>query len=280
MKIRALILLSLPCVFALAQRPAHPSSEPRGGGGPVGGAGAESAISDRQIGGVISISGNDGPRDPGNGGTNAGGIKLMPPRPGGAPKITRVEYFVPKSGPKRKVVMPPVMPTATEAPTTKFWAHRDIQAEIQWLSRVGFLPVIPVDASAESVVDHTHHPSGWKAYGIAVPPGGRLQVELQHSKIGWFRLSALDKWGQLGPGTLQATLAYKPVLLTVSNPKKEAEAIYVIVDDPGRWSIKDPYKLVVRRDWDPAVVNLSSVQMAVGLWGGAPTSFVASAEFR
>jgi hypothetical protein len=151
-------------------------------------------------------------------------------------------------------------------------------AEIQWLSRTGFIPVSPIGASVDVLSDYVQVPAGWRAYGISVPVGGTVQVEVQHAKLGWFRLMLVDKWGEPGPGMLQAAMALQPVLVTYRNPGKEATAIYVIVDDPAWWSdAKDPYTLLIRRDWDPARTDLSQVQMVTGLWGATPS---VSAEFR
>ena len=280
MKLRTLAFVLVPCVLATAQRP-DPPNGPRGGGGPAGGAGTSSGIVDRQVGGAVSATRYDVSKGAERGGFYAGAIQPMPPRPNGAPKVTKIEYYTSKSDTKRRVVIPPALPRCTEEPSTRFWGRRDLMEEIKWLSRVGFLPVTAVDAMAGTVVDHCLIPSGWKAYGFAIPSGGKLQVELQHAKLGWFRLVAIDKWGQHFPGMVKANLSHQPVVLTISNPKKEAEAVYVIVDDPAWWSTKDnPYTLVVRRDWDPAVIDLNAVKMVAGLWGGAPTSFVASAQYR
>jgi hypothetical protein len=198
----------------------------------------------------------------------------MPIRPNHAPPVRRFDYFD-----RSRVIVPPGWwPRCAVAPDPAFWGRRDLFAEIQWLQRAGFIPITPVDPSTEVIEDYAFWPAGWKAYGFAIPPGGRLQVEVQHEKLGWFRLMAVDKWGQPGPGMLQAAVAHRPVMITVSNPGKENSAVYVIVDDPGWWSSKeDPFKLVVRRDWDPSQTDLSSVKMAAGIWGASPS---VSAQFR
>jgi hypothetical protein len=218
------------------------------------------------MGGPISRSGGSGT-----------GV-AMPNRPGGAPPVAKISYFRSTSHTLRPIIFPPAFERCTVIPDVHYWGMRNIMAEIQWLSRAGFLPVTPVDPSAETIVDYTWQPSGWKAYGFAMPPGGRLQVEVQHSKLGWFRLMAVDKWGKPGPGMLQASIAHHPIMVTITNPAKKAEAVYIIVDDPGWWSDKEnPYTLVIRRDWDPATTNLSSVKMVAGLWGASPS---VSAQFR
>jgi hypothetical protein len=175
-------------------------------------------------------------------------------------------------------VVPPGWVRCTVQPDLGYWRHRDIMAEIQWLSRRGFIPVSPIGDSVDILSDYSQQPAGWRAYGISVPVGGTVQVEVQHTKTAWFRLMLVDKWGTPGPGMLQAAIAHQPVLVTYKNPNKEATAVYVIVDDPAWWSdAKNPYTLAIRRDWDPAKTDLSQVKMVAGLWGASPS---VSAEFR
>jgi hypothetical protein len=180
--------------------------------------------------------------------------------------------------PGTRTVVPPGWVRCTSIPNMAFWRQRDITAEIQWLSRSGFIPVSPIGDRVDSLSDYAYYPAGWRAYGVSVPAGGAVQVEVQHTKLGWFRLMLVDKWGKPGPGMLEAAIAHQPVMVTYKNPNKEATAVYIIVDDPAWWSdARDPYTLVVRRDWDPATTDLSQVKMVSGLWGATPS---VSAEFR
>ncbi len=176
-----------------------------------------------------------------------------------------------------KVVVPPAWKRCRIMPDAAYWGHRDLFAEIQWLSRRGFIPVTPLGDGVETLTDFAQQPAGWRAYGVAVPPGGTLQVEVQHEKLGWFRVMMVDKWGTPGPGMLRAHNALHPVMVTYTNPGSEATAVYVIVDDPAWWSDeKTPYTLSLRRNWEPSL-DLSGVQMVVGLWGASPS---VSAQFR
>ena len=189
------------------------------------------------------------------------------------PRVSRVYIYN-----RTRTVVPPGWPRCTSMPNMGYWGHRDIMAEIQWLSRTGFIPVSPIGDSVEVLSDYTQVPAGWRAYGVSVPVGGTVQVEVQHTKLGWFRLMLVDKWGVPAAGMLSASVAVQPVMVTYKNPSKEAKAIYVIVDDPAWWSdAKDPYTLLIRRDWDPARTDLSQVKMVAGLWGATPS---VSAEFR
>jgi len=195
------------------------------------------------------------------------------PRPTPAPRVGQVSLY-----PGTRTVVPPGWDRCTSIPDMGYWRRRDLMAEIQWLSRRGFIPVTPLGDGVDTLTDYVQNPSGWRAYGISVPVGGTVQIEVQHGKLGWFRLMMVDKWGQPGPGMLRAANAPQPVLVTYKNPHKEATAIYVIVDDPAWWSdAKNPYTLAIRRDWDPAKTDLSGVKMVAGLWGASPS---VSAEFR
>lgn len=178
----------------------------------------------------------------------------------------------------RTLVPPMFWERCTILPDAAYWHRRDIQAEIQRMARSGFIPVTPLGTGVNSLSDFVQYPAGWRAYGMAVPAGGRVQFELNHANLGWFRLMLVNKWGEPGPGMLQAAIAPQPVLVTYTNPSKEATAVYVIVDDPGWWStVRDPYTLTVRRSWDPMKTDLSQVQLVAGLWGASPS---VSAEFR
>ncbi len=191
-----------------------------------------------------------------------------------APARVKSVYLYPGT----RTVVPPGWVRCTTLPNLGYWRQRDIMAEIQWLSRSGFIPVSPIGDRVEALSDYAQLPAGWRAYGISVPSGGTVQVEVQHPKLGWFRLLLVDKWGKPGPGMLQAAVAHQPVLVTYKNPGKEATAVYLIVDDPAWWSdARDPYTLLVRRDWDATTVDLSQVQMVAGLWGATPS---VSAQFR
>ncbi|WLT30344.1 hypothetical protein [Geothrix sp. PMB-07] len=184
----------------------------------------------------------------------------------------------PRFYPGSRTVIPRQLDRAVFFPTPAFWHGRDLTAEIKWMARSGFIPVSPIGDSVDMLTDYSQQPAGWRAYGVSVPAGGTVVLEVQHPKSAWFRLMLMDKWGQPGPGMLESAIAYRPIQVFYKNPDKEARAVYVIVDDPGWWSdAKDPYTLLIRRDWDPAKTDLSQVKMVAGLWGAMPS---VSAEFR
>lgn len=177
-----------------------------------------------------------------------------------------------------RTIIPRQLDRAVFFPTPAYWRDRDLMAEIKWMSRSGFIPVSPIGDGVDMLTDYSQQPAGWRAYGVSVPAGGTVVLEVQHPKSAWFRLMLMDKWGEPGPGMLQAAIAYRPIQVFYKNPHEEARAIYVIVDDPGWWSdAKDPYTLLIRRDWDPAKTDLSQVKMVAGLWGASPS---VNAQFR
>jgi hypothetical protein len=133
---------------------------------------------------------------------------------GGA--TARVDYV--NLYPGTRVVVPPAFIRCSVMPTMGYWGNRDIMAEIQWLSRSGYVPVSPIGDGVDALSDYTMQPAGWRAYGISVPVGGTVQVEVVHSKVGWFRLMLVDKWGTPGAGMLQAAIAHQPVMVTFKNP--------------------------------------------------------------
>jgi len=180
--------------------------------------------------------------------------------------------------PGTQIVVPPAWNRCQAFPDENYWRVRDLFNEFRWIARSGLVPVTPVPDGAEELTDVALFPAGWRCYGVAIPAGGKLSVELSHSNLGWFRLMAVRKDGTPGPGMLNAMAAYRPVAFTLANPTEQAGAVYIIVDDPGWMSSKEnPYKLTFKRDWDPAKVDLTSVKMVQGMWGASPS---VSAEFR
>ena len=232
---------------------------------------------------------NDAPREsrPVSRPDRADGTRPAPARAGSAAKSTdqvSLPAPVPRSPgplatyPGTHVVVPPAWDRCTTQPDDRMWVTRNLFNEIQWISRKGLVPITEVPADVEELTDFALFPAGWRGYGVAIPAGGKLTVELSHPNLGWFRLMAVRKDGTPGPGMLNAMAAYRPVAFTLANPTGHAGAVYLIVDDPGWMSGKDrPYKLSFKRDWDPAKVDLKDVKMVQGIWGASPS---VSAEFR
>ena len=163
-------------------------------------------------------------------------------------------------------------------PNSSFWGHRDLMAEIQFMSRQGFVACTRVADDALEVTDYANFPQGWKGYVFVVPANGTLHVSLNHTNRGWFRLVMMNKWGNLQEGMLQNLIPTGNPEVTFKNSKDEAQAVYVVADDPGWMSSKAyPFQLTVQRSWDPSTVDLKDVKVAQGVWGN---QLDMSAQFR
>lgn len=165
------------------------------------------------------------------------------------------------------IINPRPLPRWTVPPTSDQWQHRDIMAEIQAMSRRGFIRVNPIGEGVDAFSGVSEWPAGWKAYGFLVPAGEKLHVRLTHSHEGWFRLMMVGKWGQVEKGMLQNLIPTGNAEASYINYSDQPRSVYVIVDDPG-WmsSIENPFKVKIERSWDPAKKALDGVNFSTGIW--------------
>lgn len=167
----------------------------------------------------------------------------------------------------RMIITPGALPRAMACPQPAFWKHRDLLDEIRMIARRGFLPVVQVATTTPVVTDFCPMPSGWRAYGFAVPAQENLHVRLHHGNEGWFRLMAVNRWGQMGSGMVQNLIPTGNPEITYKNLSTAPQVVYVIVDDPGWMSAKEnPFTLTVDRSWDPAKKALPPVPVVLGIW--------------
>jgi hypothetical protein len=198
-----------------------------------------------------------------------------PRRPEAAPRVSRVDLY-----PGTRTVIPCGWDRAILMPDQAFWGRRDLMADIQIMSRSGFIPATPVPVDAAELSGIADYPAGWKAYAMAVPAKGQVTVRVSHTKPAWFRLIMCNKWSSREEGMLRPVgePIFGMLSRTYANPSNSGKAIYIIVDDPGWWSSKqDPYTITFERSWDPATTDLSGVKLAAGIWGSQPS---VSAEYR
>lgn len=169
------------------------------------------------------------------------------------------------------VYRPQAMVRCLERPTATYWQHRDLFAEMRAMARRGFIEVIPVADEVNTLTSYSWFPSGWRGFAFAVPAKEKLHVRLHHGNEGWFRLVMVDKWGQTGAGMLQNLIPTGNPEVTYNNPTNLAQAVYVIVDDPG-WmsSEKAPFNLTIERSWDPATKKAPPMPQVVGIWASRP----------
>jgi hypothetical protein len=137
---------------------------------------------------------------------------------------------------------------------------------MQMMARRGFIPVTAV-GEAEEFTGYCWYPAGWRAYAFVVPAKEKLHVRLYHTNTGWFRLAMFDKWGQLREGMLQNLIPTGNPEVSFNNPRDEAMAVYVLVDDPGWMSSKgNPFTLKVDRSWDPGKTKTPELPTVMGIW--------------
>lgn len=183
---------------------------------------------------------------------------------GGSMQVRPLDAFATRHN---QIVHPRATPRCTVLPTDQTWRHRDLMAEIQAVARQGVIPVLPVPGDVDLLNDSTAIPSGWKAYGFTVPGNGELEVRLEHPNLGWFRLAMVNKWGQLQEGMLQNLIPKGFPVVTFKNPKREAQQVFIIADDPGWMSSKAlPYKLVIKRNWDGKKEAPNTMPQVLGVW--------------
>ena len=167
----------------------------------------------------------------------------------------------------QQILKPQATPRAENMPETRTWRNRDLFAEIRAMARRGFIAVTQIPETVTTLEDYCWFPSGWRAYGFAVPPKENLKVRLHHPNEGWFRLAMVNKWGQMGAGMLQNLIPTGNPEVTFNNLTDGPQAVYVLVDDPGWMSSKEkPYTLDIKRSWDPAVKAVPPVPAVLGIW--------------
>jgi hypothetical protein len=167
----------------------------------------------------------------------------------------------------QQILKPQATPRLVDMPENRYWRSRDLFAEIRVMARRGFIAVTQIPETVANLEDFSWFPSGWRAYGFAVPPKEHLKVRLHHPNEGWFRLVMVNKWGQTGAGMLQNLIPTGNPEVTYNNPTDGPQAVYVIVDDPGWMSSKEkPFTLDIKRSWDPAVKAVPPVPAVLGIW--------------
>ncbi|MCL1893188.1 MAG: hypothetical protein FWG02_02975 [Holophagaceae bacterium] len=145
---------------------------------------------------------------------------------------------------------------------------RSILNDIRFVSRRGYIPVTAIPADVYELTDYSETPAGWRGYGMVVPPGETVTINLEHPNRGWFRLIICDAWGQAVPGGLSSRLPQMEPRLTYTNVGNAEKAIYLLVDDPGWMSSGgSPYLLQFARSWNPSIVSVNQELIVAGIWG-------------
>ena len=130
-------------------------------------------------------------------------------------------------------------------------SNSPIQMQIRDGARRG--PSIPAVALPEgplTVSDTIGSIAGWKAYRVEVPPGAKVHVRLHSNHEAWFLVRTVNKMGSLEEGMLRNLIPTGNPEATYTNPKKEPNTIFFVVDTTEMDVGSEPFTL--RVDWPAA----------------------------
>lgn len=92
------------------------------------------------------------------------------------------------------------------------------------------LSALQLPAGSVRVKDKIPDVSGWRAYAIEVPAGGKVKVHVVEGRKAWFRVLAVNAWGRDEQGLLQNRIHSGEPQATYQNPSRETRTLYFIVD--------------------------------------------------
>lgn len=144
-----------------------------------------------------------------------------------------------------KVVPGPMVPQ--DGDTALGPGHGDVTLELRRSARrSGTVPAVALPSGEVIVEDHMdNQPAGWKAYRAEVGPRGSVHVRLKAVREGWFRVSCVNKWGQVEAGMLQNKIPTGNPEARFHNPKAETVTVWFIVDILDPDTRNEPYTLLV-----------------------------------
>jgi len=109
------------------------------------------------------------------------------------------------------------------------------------------IPALQLPASSVRVTDRIPDAAGWRAYALEVPAGGKVKVAVVEGRKAWFRVLAVNAWGQDEPGLLQNRIPKGDPQATYENPTQETRTIFFIVDTLDVNMIGERYTIDVTR---------------------------------
>ncbi|HJU83870.1 MAG TPA: hypothetical protein VJ600_06645 [Holophagaceae bacterium] len=130
----------------------------------------------------------------------------------------------------------PQDPNATKGPGARVTSHR---ATLQ----------VTAVADTDATLQGWTQAGGQRAYGLIVPPGGKVTVRLRHAKAGYFHIGR--KWVHNLGYIPERCLSGDP-MNCFNNPTDKPIDVYFIVSDPSHWADeKAPFTLEFTRSWKP-----------------------------
>ncbi len=128
-------------------------------------------------------------------------------------------------------------------------AERGIPGKTRRAARSGpSLAALQLPAGSVRVTDKIPDISGWRAYAIEVPAGGKVKVQVVEGRKAWFRVLGVNAWGQDEPGLLQNRIPTGEPQATYENVSKETHTVYFIVDTLDANMVGEPYTIDVTRE--------------------------------
>ncbi|HEY3399578.1 MAG TPA: hypothetical protein VGK03_03010 [Geothrix sp.] len=109
------------------------------------------------------------------------------------------------------------------------------------------IPALQLPAGSVRVTGKIPDVSGWQAFAIEVPAGGKVKAHVVEGRKAWFRVLAVNAWGRDEPGLLQNRIPTGEPQATYENPSRETRTIYVIVDTLDANMSGEPYTLEITR---------------------------------
>lgn len=111
------------------------------------------------------------------------------------------------------------------------------------------IPALDLPATSVRLKDAVPDISGWRAYRLQVPPGGKVHVEVVEGRRAWFRVKAVNRWGRLEEGMLQNRIWTGKPEASYKNPSStETKEVWFIVDTTDTQMTGDPFEVEVRRE--------------------------------
>ncbi len=123
-----------------------------------------------------------------------------------------------------------------------------IQMQMRAAARRGpSIPALALPNGPVAVSDTVGSIAGWKAYRVEVPSGTKVHARIHSAHDGWFLVRTVNRMGNLEQGMLQNLIPTGNPEASYTNPKKETNTIYFVVDTSELSTETEPYTLVV--DW-------------------------------
>ena len=128
-------------------------------------------------------------------------------------------------------------------------AERGIMGQARAALRRGpSIPALQLPAGSLRIQDKVPDQSGWRAYAIEVPGGGSVQVQVVDGRKGWFRVLAMNAWGQDEPGLLQNRIPSGEPRASYRNLGPESRTVYFVVDTQDAHMVGEEFEVTVLRD--------------------------------